>query len=469
MAFVLDKEMMRKTFFMGDEGESFKHVPSHKIRLFPYVANNNATIIESLAGVVGEWLRLVREQNNSCDTTENTIKKIINLVDCDDENSKSELLGIIKTLFWDETGNIRPTSIKSMSYIPCKDAIEQKAAQYLCSALGDHGVLKQIVNDAIISAALQSNVLEKAVLDELQSDEQTEAILEPYYRLHNAPASVFADDLRFVLESPARTKEYLIELLEWYYFFYTSQASLNLQRFEYGNREEIVPLYFCLDWEKTNKARNCYLYGWQQLQPAIQQLFCHAITLEILNQNSSGHQYDYVAIRELIETTEDEDEVAEQIRSVCDMYRHAIQCITPAPQCVDFNLLERNTDLGQVFSEIHFLFDSIRVQFLNTNRGRANNSYVKNFSDFCIKNMLKYRGQNGYMLNLTEERLIFLTKLAIKNEEQLGLNDVFDQFEMRGVYLDQLSKVELVDFYSKLNLIDKKSDSGDAQYVKRIL
>ena len=73
------------------------------------------------------------------------------------------------------------------------------------------------------------------------------------------------------------------------------------------------------------------------------------------------------------------------------------------------------------------------------------------------------------MLNLTEERLIFLTKLAIKNEEQLGLNEVFRQFELRGVFLDQPSKVELVNFYTKLNLIDKKSDSGDAQYVKRIL
>ena len=73
------------------------------------------------------------------------------------------------------------------------------------------------------------------------------------------------------------------------------------------------------------------------------------------------------------------------------------------------------------------------------------------------------------MLTITEEMLIFLTKLVIKNDEQMSLNEVFRQFEMRGVFLDQPSKNEVIRFYTKLNLIEKKSDSGDAQYVKRIL
>ena len=73
------------------------------------------------------------------------------------------------------------------------------------------------------------------------------------------------------------------------------------------------------------------------------------------------------------------------------------------------------------------------------------------------------------MLNLTEETLIFLTKLCIKNQEQMRLNDVFDEFERRGVFLDSYSKEQVAGYYEKLNLIEKKSDSGDAKYVKRIL
>ena len=39
----------------------------------------------------------------------------------------------------------------------------------------------------------------------------------------------------------------------------------------------------------------------------------------------------------------------------------------------------------------------------------------------------------------------------------------------RGIYLDKQSQESIVEFYEKLNLIEKKSDSGDAQYVKGIL
>ena len=73
------------------------------------------------------------------------------------------------------------------------------------------------------------------------------------------------------------------------------------------------------------------------------------------------------------------------------------------------------------------------------------------------------------MLNLSEETLIFLTKLCIKNQEQMRLKDVFREMELRGVYLDNQSKEQAAIYYEKLNLIEKKSDSGDAKYVKRIL
>jgi DNA phosphorothioation-dependent restriction protein DptG len=73
------------------------------------------------------------------------------------------------------------------------------------------------------------------------------------------------------------------------------------------------------------------------------------------------------------------------------------------------------------------------------------------------------------MLTLTEETLIFLTKICIKDQEKMRLNDVFAEFEARGIFLENHSKAEVMRYYEKLNLIEKKSDSGDAQYVKRIL
>lgn len=124
--------------------------------------------------------------------------------------------------------------------------------------------------------------------------------------------------------------------------------------------------------------------------------------------------------------------------------------------------------LGKTASSLRYLFDSIRTQFENTGRVRAYGSYANKFESYC-KKYLKSRGRSGLMLNLTEEDLIFITKLCIKNQEQMRLKDVFKAFEKRGIFLDDISQEHATEYYEKLNLIEKKSDSGDAKYVKRIL
>ncbi len=467
MSFVLDQEIMKKSFMMGDDGNRFTHNAAKKIKLFPFVTNNNALVIRTLSSVVGEWLRIVKKQKFQPHQVNDAITNIVKNVDVDEEN-KEKLFHILKELYWDENDHIRPNSIDSMIYIPVSDPSEEKMAQYLFSVLSSDDQLHLTVEKAIERASLQANVLEKAVMETLRQGCVPADPKERYYTLHTAARDMFADDIRFVLENPSRTKDHLVDLLEFYYFFYTSQSCLMLDQFEHGDRTKVVPLFFSLDWEKTNKARDCYKLGWIQLQPAINHLFYHAITLDILNQNNTDDRYDYIAIK-AEETDENAVFMAEQIRTVTDLYRNAIVSISQASECVEFNNIVKDTDLGTVFSEVRYLYDSVKVQFEHTGRGRASDGYVEKFLAYCHDNFLKSRGQNGMMLNITEERLIFLTKLAIKDNDQMSLNDVFEQFKNRGVFFDSSSKEEIIKFYSKLNLIDKKSDSGDAQYVKRFL
>lgn len=463
--FILDPEMMKKTFLMGENGTNFTHKSAQHIKLFPFTANNTATIITSFSAVIGEWLRLACNQNKVPESMEATLSKLADSMDDIGAYEKEQLLQIARSIYWDDDKkhSLRPKSITAMCYIPCDDQTALKTAQYLYSVLADNENLSNVVNQAAEHAIKEVNVLEKAVFEALQAKIEPPAPIDPYYIVHLAPQKIFMKDLKFILKNTARTKEYLVDLLEFYHFFYTSQTCLALSRFEHGDRYEIVPLYFSLDWERTNKARECYRSGWQQLLPAIKQQFYHAVTLEILNQNPTGEQFDYIALRDYVQKTGMEEEVAAQIRSVCDLYRNAIS------DCSELNDLQKNEQLGTVFSEVNYLYESVRTQFRNTGRGRVSDGYVKHFETFCHDRFLKSRGASGLMLNITEEFLIFLTKLAIHDEEKLSLNEVFRQFELRGVFLDQPSKDEVVQFYTKLNLIEKKSDSGDAQYVRRIL
>ena len=49
------------------------------------------------------------------------------------------------------------------------------------------------------------------------------------------------------------------------------------------------------------------------------------------------------------------------------------------------------------------------------------------------------------------------------------MGTLFEEFEKRGISFDRDSKAKIIQLYEKLNLLEKKSDSGDAQYVRSIL
>lgn len=52
---------------------------------------------------------------------------------------------------------------------------------------------------------------------------------------------------------------------------------------------------------------------------------------------------------------------------------------------------------------------------------------------------------------------------------RVRLAKLFDEFEKRGLLFDRESKKRIIALYEKMNLLEKRSDSGDAQYVKYIL
>jgi DNA phosphorothioation-dependent restriction protein DptG len=67
---------------------------------------------------------------------------------------------------------------------------------------------------------------------------------------------------------------------------------------------------------------------------------------------------------------------------------------------------------------------------------------------------------------LTQELLLFLTRLCIGTEDKIRLKVLWDKFKERGIAFDETTKLEITKLFEKINLIEKKSDSGDAQYVK---
>ena len=173
---------------------------------------------------------------------------------------------------------------------------------------------------------------------------------------------------------------------------------------------------------------------------------------------------DYIAFGQMVcEDSKLDIEVAGEIEKAEDTY------CTYVGDYKDFNNIPKQQGASKTEEAIRHLYKCVEAQFLNTERKRANQFYNEKFYEFCKSRWVKNRKKSGLVLNLTERDVIFLTKICLRNEEKIRLVDLYKEYERRGLYLDNTSKEYLQEFFTKLNLIDKKSDSGDAQYVKRIL
>ncbi|MEJ8553009.1 DNA phosphorothioation-dependent restriction protein DptG [Tepidibacter sp. Z1-5] len=474
MEFVINRDKFRSDFSLSKENEnknSVKHSTGKNIGILPYTTkyeNKHKEFIQGFKVCIGEFCRRIYQKKiKNDDININDVDNIIKDVDVEPED-KIALKSIIKELFFDEKGNIYTFHPLLLNYIDIKKGDYNKSlANFLYDVLlndKDNDVVDKIVE---CFKYRPENVMELLLLENLPELQENKSKSKQKYKncVYNV-SSIFKEDLSFMLDNPEFFIKDFEKLLKYYYFFYVSQLSLKLSKFFDYNPYEQEELYFNLDWETASKSRTSYLKGWKMLESTLRPLFSHANTLEILNSNEQDISYDYYDIKEII-SSYDEDkkyEVKSNISQIVFLYKENITDVV----WDEFNVDRKYDD--DIQNTIYELFKTIDHQFnKSSSRKKPYESYKKWFEEFCKINFLRRRGSLGYTLNITQEYLLFITKVSIKDKERIKLKDLFEEYKKRGLYLDRDSQSKIVELFEKLNLIEKKSDSGDAQYVRSIL
>lgn len=471
MKYIFDKEKFIKSFNAKSTEkkslDSFRltHHANDKFKLFPYKASgkSQAPIVTELEDVVSGFFREALNKKIEPIKFEglcNDILKVINVEDDDLDYFKD----MIQSMFF-ENENFIATNIELYPYqLTSDNKSSDNLAHFLFSVFG----INQGDCNTIKKAAKNRNsynVLEEMVIKTIELKEVTEVDNEQaYFLVKTDVQKQFRKDFYFILDSGMTSLEDIANLFEIYYFYYVSQTCIILDHYCSGERTGEVNLYYALDWEKVSKNRKCCTEGWDKLQDSINHMFSHAITLEILNQTTLEEMVDYISLGEMAQESDEVDrDIADQIALAENTYCSYVG------DYKEFSTISFQQGINKTEKNIRHLYKCVEAQFMNTDRKRANQNYNEKFSEFCKSRWVKNRKKSGLVLNLTERDVIFLTKICLRNEEKIRLNDLYKEYEYRGIYLDSTSKEYLQDFFTKLNLIDKKSDSGDAQYVKRIL
>ena len=438
--------------------EGIKHKIGVKSKFFPFTTNERYVINQKeTSGTVAELVRLIN--GKQLDTTEinidEIIKKIMSLVQIEDENDEGYLYEIIKEQIMNEDGSRNIFHYKLYNYINSNKK-EQKIAKFLYDIVFKNmDYFNEIYNEVQDEDVITKLILEGMDQADYLIDKRLNKNEDVYENKLTFITKLAYEDFKFLSTNKEFFLEYFERLVYFYYFYYLIQLCIKINKRFNVDYNKVEETYYLLDWEKAGKNRKSTLKGYKDIRSRGEDLWVNLNVIEHSNFLMGTENYNLVEIEEYFKSLE-EDKKKEYLETLKEWIKEYKICTQQ-----EYNDIE--LDFNILMNEI---IKSVSVKLSEPGRGRR---LFNNVEEIGKLYFLKSRGGSyGYMFNLTQETVLMLTAICVK-EEKITLKALFEEYNKRGVFLDKESKELVVKFLEKLNLIDKKSDSGDAQYVKSIL
>lgn len=132
MLYTLSVDSFNNTFSVKADGSRLTHHSGIKFQLFPFIANNNSDPVVDLSSLIGLYLGEIEGKKPIQISVEELIAKLKNDEDLNIDLGADEIFNqVVRHMFFDKDGKIRPINLKMISQIPCSETNEGKLADYL--------------------------------------------------------------------------------------------------------------------------------------------------------------------------------------------------------------------------------------------------------------------------------------------------------------------------------------------------
>ncbi len=408
--------------------------------------------------ILGEFTRIELNKSLIEDFDVNQIIfDIINNPSVDADGEEKFLEKLLKEYLFTENNELNILNPYLFSYIPLSDNKQSIGEKDIALFLRDifcqdnEELIKFFEKDksphAVINLIL-SNIPE---LDDKVTPVKYKPVL-------NNIVELFNEDINYAINYENFLINDISNIFAYYYFFYISQLVLKLNNDVTKPLNEVEPLYYLVDKDNAHPNRKTLKgYGWDLLKYKSYNL---AARISVVDQlNILFGLDDYLLLGDIYDefdrlSLQNQEEFIKYFKMWINDYRGA--------RGLDELILPND------FMElVKILYES-----LNDEKGIGveirTSRYPLNLEEIARAFFVKRGGPHGLVLNITREMLLTLTTLCIK-DKPIKLKQLYKEYEKRGLFFDLESKEKIEMFLTKLNLIDKKSDSGDAKYVRPIL
>lgn len=288
-----------------------------------------------------------------------------------------------------------------------------------------------------------------SLLPELSDEENMKArefvLLDQFLYL-----DIFQEDLKKVLKNKKFFLKHMDLFFSYYYFIHIITFTF---KFKQLSQEGAQPLYFSYEKESISAARLPVNQGYNLVQSAAKYLLIDNDVLDYLNELIGEEKYySYQEILE--ENFEFQEKLDKNLIEFNQIYGRTK------------NRTENEIDLTNgVELQIKQLTNWLKEDVAEESISR----FKKSYDEFYRLGFVKSRGRLGRVLNASSELILLFVAIIVGNDERMLLKNVFLELERRGLYFDSQTSQEVRKLFEEVNILEKMSDSGDAQYVKSIL
>ncbi|USK86060.1 DNA phosphorothioation-dependent restriction protein DptG [Peribacillus asahii] len=396
-------------------------------------------------------------------------ESIANEVEFKEEDDKYDFIRFLNQFLFNQE-NIKPIHPFLFNYMKIdKHENEfEKYADFMSQVLvKENQEIQSIFNNKDSEDILTELILSKMDVVHEEKNRKGKKKRNQYQPLLDSLSNLYQEDLIYL----SKYKDYFLTtfpiLTHFYTFMYACQLIIKFEQFTEADMNSTQPLYFALDWESMSKRRKAAdeLEGFKYIKEKSINIFPHIHAISHLSHNSfNSDLFDeedkekkirfipYSRLYELIKSEGEEYEAA--------FLKELKQWIQEYLAWASKDVLDDSENIPEAF-KVFF-----RCLKEGTSTGVAK-KFGENIEDLGSP-FIKSRGNLGQILNIKHDFLLLLTAVSVK-DKRIPLNELFVEFEKRGIVFDRYSKKEIITLLDNHNILDKKSDSGDAQYVKPIL
>lgn len=471
-----------KTGLMKDKFED--NFQTREQKLLPFTLNpTTGNVYDStcgLNGVAGEFYRIITQSTvepiyTPNDTEETLRKELANKfkMPADDINKFIKVFNDV--MFENETLNVIDLSF--FAFVPMryfgkayeKDTRVKKYKSGQPKIADYYASIAEYMDADFVQQ--EKDLFSEVVCECLQKDsfggrkERDKYFVLPFIKQQ------FAEDIKWLLKQNSNVVVKYFPLMLYFYISYSIMQTLmfmnkaNWQR----STDKPCPITFMLSSDRASEGQSAVKKGWAApdhfSETFLNRMSSYAQALDILNSlfEEEKELMTFQDIFEHFKTMDFDDDAKHVCENVLERY-----------QTLKRELLsDRGTETG-------ILPDPIPTDV------SGYEEFVNKLLDLCIKLQSKdYPRMKGALyslvsiklyekrrehrvLALDEDMLLLLVAIMVK-DDRIRMEDLYKRFYEYGIEFSFQTKNAISDYLMKLNLLERKSDSGEAQYVRIVL